>query len=145
MITFITNVAAQFTAKSLIAIALATACGVVIGLIYYAVLGKAWQHAASMTEEAARSGRSLSTYLIAGVCYALLALTLFGVTWHASVGEITLRASLIAAGLAWLGFIANTMMANHRFQGRPFSLTLINAGHWLLVIFAQGVVIGLLA
>ena len=36
-------------------------------------------------------------------------------------------------------------MANHRFQGRPFSLTLINAGHWLLVIFAQGAVIGLLA
>ena len=145
MITFIANVAAQFTANSLIAIAVATACGVVIGLIYYTVLGKAWQHAASMTREAARAGRSLSTYLIAGVCYAVLALTLFGVTWHVSLGEVTLRASLIAAGFAWFGFIASTMMANHRFQGRSFSLTLINAGHWLLVIFAQGVVIGLLA
>lgn len=145
MITFITNVGAQFTARSLIAIALATACGVVIGLIYYAALGKAWQHAASMTEEATRTSRSLSTYLIAGVCYALLALTLFGVTWHVSMGDVTLRASLIAASLAWLGFIASTMMANHRFQGRPFSLTLINAGHWFLVILAQGMVIGLLA
>lgn len=145
MITFITNVAAQFTAQSLFAVALATASGVVIGLVYYTILGKAWRRAASMTEEAARAGRSLSTYVIAGVCYALLALALFGVTWHASLGQVTLRASLIAASLAWLGFIASTMMANHRFQGRPFNLTLINAGHWLLVVYAQAVAIGLLA
>ena len=145
MTTFIANVAAQFTAQSLIAIALATACGVIIGLIYYAVLRKAWQRAASVTEKAARAGRSLSTYLIAGVCYALLAMTLFGVTWHTSLGEVTLRASLIAAGFAWFGFIVSTMMANHRFQGHSYSLTLIDAGHWLLVIFAQAVVIGLMA
>lgn len=145
MITFIENVAAQFTAEALIAVVVATACGVVIGLIYYAVLGNAWQHAASITGEAARAARSRSSYLIAGVCYALLALTLFGVTWHVSLGEVTLRASLISAGFAWFGFIVCTMVANHRFQGRSFSLTLIDAGHWLLVIVAQGVVIGLLA
>ena len=145
MITFISIVAAQFTAQSLMAIALATVCGVAVGLIYYAVFGKAWRHAASMTEEAVRAGRSPSTYVIAGVCYALLALALFGVTWHASQGQVTLRASLIAASFAWLGFIASTMTANHRFQGRPSSLTLINAGHWLLVVFTQGAVIGLLA
>lgn len=145
MISFITSVAAQFTAESLTAIALATACGVVIGIVYYRVLGGAWQRAAAMTDEAAKAGRSVSSHLIAGVCYALLAFALFGVTWHASVGNVTLRASLIAAGLAWLGFIASTMTANHRFQGRPFSLTLINAGHWLIVIFAQGLVIGLMA
>ena len=144
MITFINNVAGQFTAQSLFAIAAATAAGVIIGFIYYSILGNAWRHAAAMSEEAARDGRSLSTYLIAGFCYALLAFALFGVTWHASGGDITPRSGLIAAGLAWLGFIASTMLANHRFQGRPFSLTLINAGHWLLVILAQAMVIGLL-
>ena len=143
--TFIANVAAQFTVQSLIAIVLATVCAVVIGMIYYAVFGAAWRRAASMTQDAAQAGRSLSAYLVAGFCYALLAVALFGVTWHASFGQVTLRASLIAAGLAWLGFIANTMAANHRFQGLPFSLTLINAGHWLVVVVAQGVIIGLLA
>jgi len=144
MIDFIKNVAAQFTADSLVAIALATACAVAIGLIYYAVLGKAWRQAASMSEATAGNTRSPSTYLIAGACYALLAMSLFGVIWHVSEGEVTVRASLIAAGFTWFGFIVTTMIANHRFQGRPFRLTLIDAGHWLLVIFAQGGVIGLL-
>jgi hypothetical protein len=145
MITFVSNVAAQFTVNSLIAITVATGLSVVIGLIYYALLGRAWQGAASMSDEAVRASRSASTYLVAVGCYALLALALFGVAWHTSMGQVTLRASLIAAGLAWLGFIASTMLANNRFQGRPLRLTLINAGHWLLVIFFQAVVIGLLA
>lgn len=145
MIAFIRNVAAQFNAESLMAIAIAIACSAAIGLIYYAVLGKAWRQAASITDETAKAGRSMSTYLIAGACYALLALSLFGVIWHVSPGEVTLRASLIAAGFTWIGFIMSTMIANHRFQGRPFSLTLIDAGHWLLVIWTQGLVIGLLA
>ncbi len=145
MIDFIKNVAAQFNADSLIAIALATACAAAVGLIYYAVLGKAWRQAASMTDAAAGTSRSPGTFLIAGACYALLALSLFGVIWHVSQGEVTLRASLIAAGFTWFGFIVSTMIANHRLQGRPFRLTLIGAGHWLLVVFAQGGVIGLLA
>lgn len=145
MLDFLSSVAAQFTAQTLFAIVVATACGIAIGLAYYTVLRTAWRQAASMSGAAARAGRSFSTYSIAGVSYALLALALFGVTWHASQGQVTLRASLIAASLAWLGFIASTMTANHRFQGLPVRLTLINAGHWLLVIFAQGTVIGLLA
>ena len=98
-----------------------------------------------MGSVADRGGRSLGTYLIAGICYLVLALGHFGVTWHASVGDVDLRASLIAAGLAWLGFVATTMTANHRFQGRPARLTVINSGHWLLVLMTQGLVIGLLS
>ena len=145
MIAVLSNVAAQFTAQSLTAIAVATASGVAIGMAYYAVLGMAWRRAAAISGVDALAGRSLSTYVVAGVCYTLLALALFGVTWHASQGQVTLRASLIAAALAWLGFIASTMTANHRFQARPARLTVINAGHWLLVIVTQGIVIGLLA
>ena len=142
MINFFRNVAAQLHTDALIAIGLATLASVIIGFIYYAVLRRAWQDAAGMTDASAQASRSISTYLIAGFCYALLALALFGVTWHASYGQITLRASLIAAALAWLGFIFSTMLANHRFHGRPFRLTVINAGHWLIVIFAQALIIG---
>ena len=145
MISFITNVGSQLTAKALIAIALATAGAIVVGMIYYAVLGKAWRRAASMTGEAARFSQSISTYLISGACYALVALALFGVTWHASGAAISLRASLIAAGLVWFGFVVGTAIANHRFEGRPFSLTLIVAGHWFLVMLVQGAIIGLVA
>ena len=145
MIEFITTVAGQFTAQYLIAVGAATLCGIAIGFGYYAVLGDAWRQAAGMSEEDAQAGRSIGSYLIAGICYLILAFGLFGVTWHASVGDIDLRASLIAAGLAWLGFVVTTMTANHRFQGRPARLTVINAGHWLLVLMAQGLIIGLLS
>lgn len=66
MIDFITNVAGQFTLAYLIAVGAATLCGAVIGFAYYAVLGNAWRDATGMSEEAARAGRSLGTYLIAG-------------------------------------------------------------------------------
>ena len=145
MIAFLSNIASQFTGQLLGAVALATLVGVGIGLVYYALLQDAWRTAVSMTAESARPHRGWSTYLIASVCYALLAVALFGVTWHASQGQVTLRSSLIAASLAWLGFIASTMTANHRFHGRPWSLTVINASHWLIVIYAQATVIGLIA
>ncbi len=145
MIAFLTNVASQLTAKALIAVALATAGAIVIGMAYHAILGKAWRRAASLMLEAARPSRPIGTYLITGVCYALVALALFGVTWHASGATISVRASLIAAGLVWIGFVVGTTMANHRYEGRPVSLTLIVAGHWFLVMFVQGVVIGLVA
>ena len=145
MISFFTNVSAQLTSQSLVAIGVATACGVIIGATYYWVLAGTWRKAAAMTPEAARSSRTVGVIVLAGVGYALLALALYGVTWHASYGEMTLRASLIAALLAWLGFIASTMFVNHRFQGRSLWLSVIDSGHWLLVILAQAVAIGALA
>lgn len=145
MINFISNVSAQLTGQSFIAIGIAMVAGIIIGAIYYRLLGEAWRRAASITPEAARAFRSVGAYLIAGLGYGLLALALYGVTWHASFGEMSLRASLIAALLAWLGFIASTMVVNHRFQGRPLSLSMIDSAHWLLVIGAQGLIIGFLA
>jgi len=43
----------------------------------------------------------------------------------------------------WAGFIAAPMIVNHRFQGSPWMLTLIDAGHWLGVLIVMGLVIGL--
>jgi hypothetical protein len=57
---------------------------------------------------------------------------------------VTLRSGLIAAGLAWLGFIVSTIIATNRLHDRPFRLALTDAGHWFFVLLAQALVIGLL-
>ena len=54
MISFISNVSAQLTGQSLIAIGVATAAGAVIGAICYRLLGEAWRRAASIEPETAR-------------------------------------------------------------------------------------------
>jgi hypothetical protein len=43
----------------------------------------------------------------------------------------------------WLGFVLTSMILNHRYQNSKWSLTLIDGAHLLLVLIAQGVVIGL--
>ncbi|MEM1081346.1 MAG: DUF1761 domain-containing protein [Pseudomonadota bacterium] len=145
MLNFLRNVSSQLHADALLAMSLAWAASVLIGLVYYQLLGSAWREASDLSEYEAQSARSMTTLLMAGVCYGLLALALYGVIWHASFGQVSMRASLIAAALCWFGFIVPTMLANHRFQGRLFKLTVINAGHWLVVIFAQAAIIGWVA
>lgn len=145
MISFLKIVAAQFTLQVVVAVAIAAVAGMVIGAIYYTLFGSFWRRAASVSEDAARSLRSVKTCVIAALCYTLLALALLGIAWHASSGLITLRTGLIAALLAWLGFVVSTTMANYRFQGRPFTLTIIDSFHWLFVLLSQGLIIGLLA
>lgn len=43
----------------------------------------------------------------------------------------------------WVGFVITSMILNHRYQGAPWSLTLIDGGYLLGVLLVQGVVIGL--
>ena len=42
------------------------------------------------------------------------------------------------------GFVATTITVNNAFQKRSFALTLIDGGHWLLVLLVQGTVLGLM-
>ena len=70
-----------------------------------------------------------------------MAWVLAGVIGH--LGDITIGRSVVSAAFIWLGFVASAMTVNHRFQGAPWALTLIDAGHWLGVLIVMGLVIGL--
>ncbi|MEP0456473.1 MAG: DUF1761 domain-containing protein, partial [Roseibium sp.] len=76
------------------------------------------------------------------VCQFLMAFVLAGVIYH--VGGTNLKTGLISAGMVWTGFILTSQIVNHRFQGAPWSLTLIDCGHWLGVLMLQGTIIGLI-
>ena len=50
---------------------------------------------------------------------------------------------LYTGGLMWLGFVITAMTLNHRYEGAPWSRTLIDGGYLLVALLVQGLVIGL--
>jgi len=133
-----------FAGISLTAILIAAVVGFVIGGIWYGVLGNAWMKAASIDpaerqDEQGKKKMPLVPLILAAVANLILATTLAGLMGHMVVD---VRHGLITAAFIALGFILPTVLVNYSFQGRPFSLTLIDAGHWLLVLLAMGAIIG---
>lgn len=124
-----------------IAIGTATIGGFVFGAVWYTALGKVWMRAANLSEEDAKP--AASTMIITFGCQAVMALTMAGVMWHTAGTGI--RAGLITAVFIWVGFILTTMTVNHRFQGKKWSLTMIDSGHWLGGLMIQGAVLGALS
>ncbi|WP_346892712.1 DUF1761 domain-containing protein [uncultured Roseibium sp.] len=130
----------MFDGVNLVSVAVAATVAFVFGAVWYGVLGKAWMKAAGLTKEETRPNPK--TLLLTFLCQLLMAFVLVGVIFH--TGETTLKTGLISAALIWLGFVVTTQIVNHRFQGSPWALTLIDGGHWLGVLLIQGAVIGLI-
>ncbi|MBO6549001.1 MAG: DUF1761 domain-containing protein [Rhizobiales bacterium] len=134
----------DFAGQSMIAILVAAVIGFFIGGIWYGILGNAWMKAASidpadMVDEQGKKKMPVVPMVLAALANLVLAITLSGLMGHMVVD---VRHGLITAAFVALGFILPTLLVNYSFQGRPFKLTLIDAGHWLLVLLAMGAIIG---
>lgn len=134
----------DFAGQSMIAILVAAVIGFFIGGIWYGILGNAWMKAASidpadMVDEQGKKKMPVVPMVLAAFANLVLAITLSGLMGHMVVD---VRHGLITAAFIALGFILPTLLVNYSFQGRPFKLTLIDAGHWLLVLLAMGAIIG---
>lgn len=128
-----------------IAIAVATVASMAIGAAWYSGLSKPWIRANGFSEEQVKAIEKNDTpiiYVIAAICHVVMAFILSGVIIHAGGDSITMGDGLLTAVLLWLGFVLTSMTVNHRFQFKPWSLTLIDSGHYLVVMLAQGAIIG---
>ncbi|MHA1537192.1 MAG: DUF1761 domain-containing protein [Alphaproteobacteria bacterium] len=121
-----------------LAVLLAAVAGFAFGSVWYMALAKPWMAAVGMSEPP--KPRPLP-FIVAFLAQLLMAYMLAGALGH--LGDVSVQAGAIAAALFWLGFVATTMSVNHRFAGAPWSLTAIDAGHWLGVLVVMGVVLGL--
>ena len=128
----------EFAGINYIAVGLALVASMIIGAIWYGIFAKPWMAAVGLGPDDLEQKPSL--YVIAALCQLVMAWMLAGVIGH--LGMMSLTGGLITALFCWLGFIATAITVNHRFQGSSWALTIINCGHWLAVLLAQGAIIG---
>ncbi|MEX6507271.1 DUF1761 domain-containing protein [Jiella sp. M17.18] len=120
------------------AVFLAAVASMIIGTIWYTAFGRIWGKAARLPPGTARA--TATAVATSFVCELLMALVFAILLGHFQ--NYTLGDALASAVFLWLGFVATTIVVGTRFQGFGWDLPLIDGGHWLFVLLAQGAVLG---
>ena len=58
------------------------------------------------------------------------------------LGGVTVRAGIISAYFVWLAFVLPTVGVNYMFGLRKPMLTVLDSGHWLVVLLVMGAIMG---
>ena len=115
------------------------------GALWYMALADPWMKAqgwASKAEILGPGGRpSPLPFVISFIAELVMAYLLAGLIAH--LGDVNVWRGVVTAFFVWLGFVATTLIVNHRFGRSSWMLTLIDGGHWLGVLLVMGLVIGL--
>ena len=114
----------------------AAIAGFAIGAIWYMALGRLWMSAAGLEDLKPKP----MPFIIAALANLIMATMLFGILVH--VGDPTPRRGMMSGLFLWIGFVATTISVNYAYLRKSPRLTLIDAGHWLLVLMAQGAILG---
>ena len=125
---------------------LAAVASFIFGGVWYGLLSRQWLAAAKLTEEQMKGGgASPAPFVITFIAQTFMAWMLAGLILHMAKAGLpaNLKNGMITALFVWAGFIATTLIVNHRFQMQSWSLTLIDGGHWLGVLLIQGAILGL--
>jgi len=130
-----------------LAIILAAIVAWIGGAVYYGVLSKPWMAAQGKTLEQFNAEGAAKSALARYAPFILSFLAEIGMAWVLAgmvghLGSVTIRTAVISALFVWAGFMLTTMLVNNAFGGRRYMLTLIDSGHWLLVMVLMGLVIG---
>ncbi|TCT11781.1 uncharacterized protein DUF1761 [Tepidamorphus gemmatus] len=128
-----------FTGINYLAVVVAAAVGFGAGAVWYRVFGTAWLAALGRNAQDVRP--KPGPFVIAGIAQLLMAYMLAGVLGH--MGSVTMQNGIVGAAFIWLGFVATTIVVSDSFQGAKPTLSVIDAGHWLVVLVLMGAVIGL--
>lgn len=119
----------------------ASVAAMAFGAVWYGVLAHPWMDAAGLSDAQIKArDRGMAPYVVSALakfvmafCLAKILRVLDGV----SVGN-----GIAGALFIFLGFVATTLSVNHRFQLKPWALTLIDGGYWLIVLILMGIIIG---
>jgi len=124
-----------------LAVILATVASMALGFVWYMVLSKQWLAASGRRAEDI-DPKDFMPYVWSVIVQFIIAYFLALLT-PLLAGETSVESGLLVAAHMWLGFVITSMILNHRYQGRPWSLTVIDGGYLLGLMLLQGIVIGL--
>jgi Protein of unknown function (DUF1761) len=127
----------------MVAILVAGLAGWIFGAIWYGALGKAWQRAQGKDPESCKAQKMplapmvvslLTAIIMSAVLYQLLT----------NLGVLGVEPAALAGLTIGVGFLATSILVNNMFQQKSFVLTVIDAGHWVLAVVVEAVVLSLL-
>ena len=125
---------------NMLAVLVAAIAAFAFGAVWYTAFSKQWLAALGKTREQLNVG---FTPFIWSVVVELVMAFVLAVLIGNLPGGTTITTGLTVGLLAWVGFVATTLILNHRYEGLSWSLTILDSGHLLGVLLIQGAVIGL--
>jgi hypothetical protein len=135
-----------FAGLTVWALPLSAIAAFVFSGLWYTLLNRQWLSAVGLTPERIKAGGGDSplVYAMTFLGHLILAWMLAGIILHMQRAGIkaNMLNGMISGAFIWFGFIFTVLMVTHRYQLRPWSLTLIDGGHWLIVLLIQGAILG---
>jgi hypothetical protein len=128
-----------------LAVLVAGAAAWVAGAIWYGVLGKQWLAALGKTKDQLMGpgGKPKpGPFVLSFAADLIIAFVLAGIVGALGAGKMSVSAGVVTATLMWVGFVVTTMAVNNAYAGRKSTLTVIDAGHWLVAMVVAGAVVG---
>lgn len=118
------------------------------GAGYYTLLAEPWAAAQGTNtdhlrrERAAKAGTpaAWAPFVLVFVAELMMAWVLAVLMFHMDITGP--RGGIVTGALTWLGLVATTVAVNNMFADRKLMLTVIDGGHWLLVLVLTGAIIG---
>jgi hypothetical protein len=139
-----------FAGVNYLAVLVAGIAGWLVGAAYYNAVARPWVRAHGRTmedfkrqaEAAKGTPAAYLPYLLALLAELIMAWVLAGLLGHLGPGQVTIWNGVVSAAFVWLGFVITTLAVNNMFGMRKPMLTVIDGGHWLLVLAIMGGIIG---
>ena len=139
-----------FAGINYLAVFVAAIAGWLIGAAWYRALANPWvaAHGRTMQDFKREADAIKGTpaawlpYLLAFVAELVMAWVLAGLLGHLDSGQVTIWNGIVSAAFVWLGFVATTVAVNNMFGMRKAALSVIDSGHWLIVLVVMGGIIG---
>ena len=130
-----------YFAVNWLAIIVATVVSWAIGAGWYMALAKQWMAAIGKTRDQI-NGKDPTPYIWSVIVQLVMAYFL-ALLIPVIYGQTDVGSGLLTGLHMWIGFVITSMILNHRYQDKSWSLTLIDGGYLLAVLLVQGLVIGL--
>jgi hypothetical protein len=130
----------DISSVSWLAVIVAAVAAWLFGAAWYMGLSKPWMAAAKIDPAAMKP--SATPFIVSFIAEILIALVMSALIGTITSGEMGMAAGLSFGFIFWLGFVATTLAVNHRYQGFGWTLTIIDAGHWLGVLLIIGAIVG---
>lgn len=128
-----------------LAVLVAAVAGMIVGALWYSPLlfGKIWMKASKLSEKDMKKAHMGRAYALAFLGSLVTAYVLAHFVDYLEVS--TVGGALTAAFWIWLGFFVTTSLSSVLWEGKPWSLYVLNIAHYLVSLSVMAVILGLWA